>query len=585
MRLRIGLFFVSLIVGCWASTILLAIKLKTGALPPGAWFSLQEVPIYPPWKWLEWFFLYGERFESAFSKTVWPIYGATFIGVALAWLTRFMPRIQKPSSAHGSAEWAQEREIKQAGLIAEHGVILGQSKDSGQMLRHDGPEHILLIAPTRGGKGVGLVIPTLLSWQENVVVFDPKGENWQISSGYRASLGNCYRFDPTSRETTCFNPLMEIRIGELEVKDAQNIADIIVDPDGRLDSRNHWQNAAHSLLVGTILYVIYEWPRKSLAGVVEFLTSSQHTFEKALEMMVASPHEVVKSVAQEMLNKHIEERSGVLSTAISLLSIFRDPLVAHATDSHDFSVMSLKSMVSKTSLYLVLPPSDISRLRVLLRIILNQIGRVLTEHADQNGLEARRVLFLLDEFPALGRLEFFEGALAYMAGYGLKAFLICQSLNQLQKAYGERNSILDNCHVRVAFANNDDQTARRLSDLLGEATATKDQVAVSGDRFGMVLKNTSVSQVLYARPLLLPSEINRLPSFQELIFVNGMRPILAEKLRYYEDNRFKSRLLPPIKLASKENLAVKTKMPSVIELGPHTNLSASSESYQIGSAL
>ncbi len=585
MRLRIGLFFLCLTIGCWASTILLTIKLKTGALPAGWWFSVQDLKIYPPWKWLEWFFLYGDRFERAFSKTVWPIYGATFIGVALAWLTRFLPRTQKASTAHGSAEWAEESEIKNAGLMVEHGVVLGQSKDSGHMLRHDGPEHILLIAPTRGGKGVGLVIPTLLSWAESVVVFDPKGENWHISSGYRAGLGRCLRFDPTSRDTTCFNPLMEIRKGDLEVKDAQNIADIIVDPDGRLDTRNHWQNAAHSLLVGSILYVIYDWQRKSLAGVVEFLTRPQHTFEQALEMMAASNHEVVKSVAQEMLNKHVEERSGVLSTAISLLSIFRDPLVAHATDSHDFSASSLKSAEQKTSLYLVLPPSDLSRLRVLLRIILNQIGRVLTERPDEGHAKNRRVLFLIDEFPALGRLEFFEGALAYMAGYGLKAFLICQSLNQLQKAYGERNSILDNCHVRVAFANNDDQTARRLSDLLGEATAIKDQVSISGDRFGMVLKNTSVSQVHYARPLLLASEINRLPSSQELIFVNGMRPILAHKLRYYEDNRFKSRLLPPIILASKENLAVKTNVPSIIELASANEVSASSQSYQIGSAL
>ena len=213
-----------------------------------------------------------------------------------------------------------------------------------------------------------MVIPTLLSWQESAIIFDPKGENWQVTSGYRSTIGTCYCFDPTSRETARFNPLMEIRKGDLEVKDAQNIADIIVDPDGRLDTRNHWQNAAHSLLVGTIIYVIYDWPRKSLAGVVEFLTRPNHTFDQTLELMMASSHTVVKSVAQEMLNKHIEERSGVLSTALSLLAIFRDPLVAHATDTHDFSALSLKTGSKPSSLYLVLPPSDISRLRVLLKL-------------------------------------------------------------------------------------------------------------------------------------------------------------------------------------------------------------------------
>ncbi len=343
---------------------------------------------------------------------------------------------------------------------------------------------------------------------------------------------------------------MEIRKGDLEVKDAQNIADIIVDPDGRLESRNHWQNAAHSLLVGTILHVLHDYHRKSLAGIVEILTKPGADFESLLKEMSKSHHAVVTSVAQEMLNKHIEERSGVLSTAISLLSIFRDPLVAFATDHHDIAISSLRDSDIPTSLYLVLPPSDISRLRVLLRIMLNQIGRVLTEQQIANGQQ--RILFLLDEFPALGRLEFFESALAYMAGYGLKAFLICQSLNQLQKAYGERNSILDNCHVRVAFANNDDHTARRLSDLIGEQTAVKEQTSISGARFAMVKPSSSIARVEFGRPLLLPSEINRLPYDQEIILINGMFPIRANKVRYYQDIRFRNKVLPPHKLHTKD---------------------------------
>jgi type IV secretion system protein VirD4 len=215
--------------------------------------------------------------------------------------------------------------------------------------------------------------------------------------------------------------------------------------------------------------------------------------------------------------------------------------VAKATDGHDFTVRSLRA--SMVSLYLVLPPSDISRLRVLLRIMLNQMGRVLTEALPKDP-ENRRILFLLDEFPALGRLEFFESALAYMAGYGLKAFLICQSLNQLQKSYGERNAILDNCHVRIAFANNDDQTARRLSDLLGEQTLIKEQTSISGGRFAIIKPSTSSSRIEFGRPLLFPAEINRLPADRELILINGIFPILANKIRYFDDPRFKSRVFP-----------------------------------------
>lgn len=547
MIIRALIFFTSLLTGIAAASVLLMMKVGEAKIFANDYFMVLGLKIASPWLWVKGFYVYGERYPTVFRDTSWPIFLSVIVGIALAWISRLLFARRENSTAHGSARWAQEREIEKAGLFQEHGVVLGQS-NHGTIIRHDGPEHVLAIAPTRGGKGVGLVVPTLLDWQESAVIFDPKGENWHITSGYRSTLGACLCFNPTSKQTACFNPLMEIRKGELEVKDAQNIADIIVDPDGRLDSRNHWQNAAHSLLVGTILHVLYDRERKSLAGVVEFLTKPNSNFDKSLEEMLGSKHPIVQSVAQEMLNKHIEERSGVLSTAISLLAIFRDPLVAHATDAHDFSIASLRDAAKPTSLYLVLPPSDISRLRVLLRLMLNQIGRVLTEKQEQ---PKQRVLFLLDEFPALGRLEFFESALAYIAGYGLKALLICQSLNQLQKAYGERNAILDNCHVRVAFANNDDQTARRLSDLLGEQTLLKQQTSVSGNRFDAVKKNSSISNIEFGRPLLLPSEINRLPSDQELILVNGMYPILAQKLRYFSDRRYSGKVFSPVSLKAR----------------------------------
>jgi type IV secretion system protein VirD4 len=565
MIARALIFLISLFCGLTYSTHLLVERVGMRAIPPADIFSLFGLKFAAPWLWAKWFFLYGDRFWGILQKTMWPIYASVMVGITIAWVSRLFTKSKKVSTAHGSSRWAYESELKKAGLFDEKGVVLGQTKNE-KIIRHNGPEHILAIAPTRGGKGVGLVVPTLLEWPGSAVVFDPKGENWQVTSGYRETLGRCLRFDPTAQQTARFNPLMEIRKGELEVKDAQNIADIIVDPDGRLDTRNHWQNAAHSLLVGTILHVLYNYERKSLAGVVEFLTSSKKPFEEALEGMKQSHHEVVRSVAQEMINKHIEERSGVLSTAISLLAIFRDPLVAAATDEHDFKIEFLKNSDKPVSLYLVLPPSDISRLRVLIRLMLNQVGRVLTEKQEASP---QRVLFLLDEFPALGRLEFFESALAYMAGYGLKAFLICQSLNQLQKAYGERNSILDNCHVRVAFANNDDQTAKRLSDLLGEQTLTKEQTSMSGGRFAMLMRNASISMVEYGRPLLLPSEINRLPQHQEIILVNGLYPILAHKLRYYDDKRFKNKVFASAVVVTKtkaiERPAINRIVPNVVQ--------------------
>jgi type IV secretion system protein VirD4 len=193
------------------------------------------------------------------------------------------------------------------------------------------------------------------------------------------------------------------------------------------------------------------------------------------------------------------------------------------------------------SLYLVVPPSDLARTRPIIRLMLNQIGRRLTESMEFGGKTAykHRLLLLLDEFPSLGKLEFFETALAFIAGYGLKAFLIAQSLNQLEKAYGPSNSILDNCHLRFTYAANDDKTAKRISELLGQGTEKKMQRSFSGS--GLFLTNRSESEQEYARPLLTPAEVNQLSQDDGILLVGGLLPYRARKVRYFLDPRFKGR--------------------------------------------
>jgi type IV secretion system protein VirD4 len=198
------------------------------------------------------------------------------------------------------------------------------------------------------------------------------------------------------------------------------------------------------------------------------------------------------------------------------------------------------------SLYLVVPPSDLARTRPIIRLMLNQIGRRLTESMGVGGNPAyrHRLLLLLDEFPSLGKLEFFETALAFIAGYGIKALLIAQSLNQLEKAYGPSNSILDNCHVRLTYAANDDKTAKRISDLLGQSTEKKLQTSRSGS--GLFLSNRTESEHEYARPLLTPAEVTQLPPDDGLLLVGGLLPYRARKVRYFLDPRFRGRhALPP----------------------------------------
>ena len=193
-----------------------------------------------------------------------------------------------------------------------------------------------------------------------------------------------------------------------------------------------------------------------------------------------------------------------------------------------------------------MPPSDISRTKPLVRLVLNQIGRRLTEelHAKERR---HRLLLMLDEFPALGRLDFVESALALMAGYGIKAFLIAQSLNQIEKAYGANNSILDNCHVRISFATNDERTARRVSDALGTATEMRAMQNYAGHRLAPWLGHLMVSRSETARPLLTPGEVMQLPADDEIVMIAGIAPVRAKKARYYEDARFRERLLPVLR--------------------------------------
>ena len=187
----------------------------------------------------------------------------------------------------------------------------------------------------------------------------------------------------------------------------------------------------------------------------------------------------------------------------------------------------------------------------MIRLILNQIGRRLTESLDgSDGIERRhKLLLMLDEFPALGRLDFFETALAFMAGYGIRSFLIAQSLNQIDKAYGQNHSILDNCHVRVTFATNDERTAKRISETLGTATELRAQRNYAGHRLAPWLGHLMVSRQETARPLLTPGEVMQLPPDEAVVMVSSMAPIKAKKLRYYADANFKRRVLPPPALA------------------------------------
>lgn len=540
---------------------------------------------YWPWSWISWQIQYGQQGPQTFSLVnVFCLLALAAVGYSYYVMARARSRRQeKHEDVHGTAHFATEEEVRATGLLANAdksgGVYVGGWQDDDgyvHYLKHDGPEHIAAIAPTRSGKGVGLVIPSLLSWKASAVIHDMKGELWAATAGYRREgLNNTVlKFDPAAPAGSCaFNPLEEIRLNtQFEVADVQNLVTIIVDPDGK-GLNDHWAKTAHAFLIGVVLHLLYTAkrqgrpvttltdvamalsdPERDIGMLYEEMRTNKHKENKESKTLAAHP--VVASAARDMLNKPDQERGSVLSTAMSFLSLYRDGIVSHNTRRSDFRIADLMHGKKPVSLYLVVRPSDKDRLKPLMRLMLNQIVRTLTgaeidpANNKADDKEKHRLLLMLDEFPSFGKLEVFQEALAFIAGYGIKAYLIMQDIRQLEAAYGVNESIISNCHIRVAYAPNNPKTAEWLSKMIGQTTVVRKDTTVSGKKMGS-LKNISQTYHSSARPLMTPDEVMRLrmPDKDErtgeiitpgemLIFVAGRAPIRGTQILYFQDPWF-----------------------------------------------
>ena len=388
------------------------------------------------------------------------------------------------------------------------------------------------------------------------LVYDVKGELWETTAGYRSQSQHCLLFNPTRPDVNHFNPLLEVRKGPHEVRDVQNIVQMLVNPDGAKRTLDVWDQNASQFLTALILHVLYAEPpeQKHLGRVRELLldfTNTCHTMLRTLHRLnprtgVPEVYPEINRVAQSMLHQADRFRSSVRGTAEAYLTLWADELVCQMTACSDFTVGDLMCADRPVTLYLQPPPSDADRMRPLIRLMLNQIGRALMEHrySDSRGRpKKRRLLLLLDEFPTLGRLEFFSMNLRQMAGYGLKSHLIVQSFNDIVEAYGPHNTIIDNCHLLVCFASADTMTQQRISQMTGEAVEYRD--SYSGPQFSIGGGRHNVSRAEQVRPLLTPGQIRTLPYDQQLLFVTGFKPFRTRKMRYYQEKDFTRRILPP----------------------------------------
>ena len=525
---------------------------------------------YNPFGWIIWqqdFYTSYSYFFKTLNIMMFFIIAAVFIVFILIRLLA-LRKSKTHDDVHGTAHWMRADELKETNLLDQkEGVYIGGYEEGSKLkyLKHNGPEHILAFAPTRSGKGIGLVLPTLLDWRESVIVLDIKGENWALTAGWREQYANnrVLKFDPTSDDgmSIKFNPLEEIRVEtNYEIGDLQNIAMMIVDTEGK-GLRDYWEKSSFSFISGLILHTIHKSlkekkPYPNLTDVYKLLNGEE--IKDLLEEMLASKHHLVSLVGREMLNKASEELSGVVGSSSSYLNLYVDPIIANNTSKSEFKINDLMNSEKPVSLYLVLKPNDKNRIMPLIRLIMNQLLRRLLEELEfENGKSVQtykhRMLLMLDEFTSLGRLGIFQESLAFMGGYGIKAYIIIQDITQLYEAYGKDESILSNCHIRIAYAPNKVETAELLSRMSGTTTVVKSYTTTSGSRISVMLGQVTESLQEISRPLLTPDECMRLRGAKKdnngevieggdmLIFIAGQAPIYGKQILFFKDQVFLDR--------------------------------------------
>jgi len=503
----------------------------------------------------------------AIPYLLYKFFGAAIATFGLSFTFLMMKRsriiaaeIYKPvEKIHGDAKWADQATIERAGLRSKAGMLLGV--DDGGYYVSTGFQHALLFAPTGSGKGVGFVIPNLLFWQDSCVVHDIKLENYELTSGWRTSIGQkCYTWSPADPDgyTHCYNPIdwVSSKPGQM-VDDVQKLANLI------LAKQDFWENEARSLFVGVVLYLLADPNKiKSFGEVVRTLRSDDVVYNLAVVMdtLGKQMHPVAYMNLAAFLQKADKERSGVISTLNSSLELWANPLIDTATATSDFNIQTFKK--EKVTVYVGLTPDNLKRLRPLMQIFYQQATEFLSRKMPSKD-EPHGVMFILDEFPTLGKMEQFMNGIAYFRGYHVRLFLIVQDTQQLKGIYEESgmNSFLSNATFRITFAANNVETANLISQLCGNKTVKQESYSrPKFFDFNPASRSVNISEV--QRALLLPQEVIGLPRDEQIVLIESFPPIKSKKIFYYQDKFFTKRLLKPSGIPQQEAYSNKARDPN-----------------------
>lgn len=531
-------------------------------------FNIKSLFVNDPYKIYPFFFkrfvLYMKFFLAAYQKI--GFLGRNFFGLKLAIsilypiilliiviiffkidVGKILIRFGKPESLHGDAHWAEAWEVKKANLFNKEGMLLGEYKKGKYFIAKD-YQHVLLFAPTGSGKGVGFVIPNLLFWKESVLVHDIKLENYDLTSGFRTKVlkQKCYAWIPAASDAKshCYNPLDWISANQGQmVDDVQKIGNILI------EKQEFWENEARALVNGIILYMLADKDRqKSFGEVVRILRSDDTSYllATALDTLGSAMHPVGYMNIAAFLQKADKEKSGVISTANSRLELWANPIVDKITSRSDFDLRTFKKTCG--SVYVGLTPDNIQRLRPLMSMFYQQATQFLSSRMPGKD-EPYGVMFMMDEFPTLGKMEQFLSGIAYFRGYRVKLFLIIQDTQQLKGVYEDAgmNSFLSNSTYRVTFAANNIETAKLISELIGNKTVASESMN-RPKYLDLNPASRSVHLSKTQRALLLPQEIITLDRDIQIILIEASPPIMCRKIKYYADKFFTKKLMkaPPL---------------------------------------
>ena len=543
---RLILLVAGLAAGLQLATQTFAWTYRHDPVLGGGWTVSEEVRVYPPWRILSWRRQFGTSEPEAFSSSAFLILLGVMGGLGAGMLT------QGDRPRRRIRGWGGLAEARAAGLLAGAGCALGEL--NGRLLATVDMRPSLVTGGTRSGKGRGHVTPTLLLWSESVLVHDPKRELWRETAGWRSGFSHALYFDPRDPASARWNPLAEIQPGPGELAQVQRLVSILADPGGVRDDEAIWDKAASEILEAVILHVLYtaEDADKTLLKVRELLADLDDTADVMVKALhrpgpAGEPetHPFVRTAVRGYAAMHDRFRTSVQGTARSYLKWLAGDDVERALSASDFNLGDLMCAEAPVSLYIQVAPADAAALRPLVRLLFYAAAQALTvdEARDAAGRpKRRRLLMLMDEFPLLGRVSFFEKSLRLLSGYGVKVMFVAQSLNDIVETYGANNTILDNCAIYTAFSALDPLTQDKVSKLTGTIGETRESRSAPA---GLAAGRSTVSRSQIDRPLLEPGEVRALPDDLQLIFAAGQRPLRTRKLQYDRRRPFRTRAGAP----------------------------------------